>query len=137
MITVYVASKIHFADKLRDLREEWCKDGIFINSRWLDQAQYEDSNGPEEFKICWLVDAEDVQRSNALIVYNEVSDPLRSHVMHPLCGALIETGMAIAQNKLVFATGLWQQFGTWVHHPLVVKSPTLAHTRHLLLQRFR
>jgi hypothetical protein len=126
---VYLATKIKHAAKFRELREEWGTEGVRIISRWLDQAIHEDVATPEEFSIFWRVDVEDVEISDALVIYGEAGDELR--------GALVEAGVAIAKGLLVIVVGDSPSFGSWQFHPTVVRAQDLAHAKELIQQRFR
>lgn len=130
MIKVYIASKLTYAAKLRQLREEWKVDSIDLHARWFDQAHLETHGNPtpDEFHIHWLVDEEDVKRSDAVIVYGLPEDKLR--------GALIEAGIAIACGILTIVVGDSPDYGTWQHHPVVAKADSLEHARDMLKKRF-
>jgi hypothetical protein len=132
MIKVYIASKLHYADKFQKLRATWKNDSIDLHARWHDQAALEHeghSLSPEDFHIFWSVDEEDVKMSDAIILYGESHDKLR--------GALVEAGMAIGAGILTILVGDCPDFGTWQHHPVVVKADSLEHARTMLLRRFR
>jgi hypothetical protein len=129
MIKVYIASKLAYAERFRIMRMQWKREGIDLHARWHDQAQHEESATPEDFHIFWLVDEEDVKRSNAVIVYAEPQDKLR--------GALIEAGIAIGAGILTILVGDSPDFGTWQHHPCVLRAATLEYAKLLILRRFR
>lgn len=126
---VYIASKLHHAVRWKKLRIQWAPQ-IDLHARWFDQAHIEQNEKPskEDFKIFWQVDAEDVANSDALIIYGEKDEVLR--------GALIEAGIAIANNILVLTVGDGN-FGTWRNHPCVVEAVTLEYAKTMLLRRFR
>lgn len=128
---VYIASKLKYAERFRKYREDWKKDGIDLHARWFDQAIIEQTSvvSSEDFHIFWLVDEEDVKTSQALIIYGERDDKLR--------GALIEAGIAISQGILVIVIGDCEDFGTWQHHPIVVRADSFEHAKTMLLRRFR
>jgi len=124
---VYFASKLTYARRLWELALKW---NLETTSRWLSQADLELKGSPstEEFGIFWLVDEEDVRRSDALIVYGEADDILK--------GALVEVGMAIALGKLVICVGASSSFGSWTNHPLVLIAPSLEGAVKLIRLRF-
>lgn len=129
---VYIASKLHYAEKFQKLRTAWIEDGIDLHARWHDQAALEHPGhdlSSEDFHIFWLVDEEDVKVADALILYGEPHDKLR--------GALVETGIAIGRGILVILVGDCPDFGTWQHHPCVARADSMEHARTMLLRRFR
>lgn len=131
MIKVYIASKLHYASQFRGYRKSWALDGINLHARWFDQAELE-TNGsltPDEFRIFWAVDEEDVKEADALILYAAPSDKLR--------GALVEAGMAIAWGKLVIVIGDHSDYATWQYHHHVVGATSFEHAKTLILRRFR
>ncbi len=131
MIKVYIASKLHHAERWRNLREQWRLEGIDLHARWHDQAVIEQTTevAPEDFHIFWLVDEEDVKCSQAVIIYGEELDKLR--------GALIEGGIAIGAGILTIVVGTSPDFGTWQYHPHVVRAGSLEHAKKMILRRFR
>lgn len=131
MIKVYIASKLKYAERFRRYREQWRLDNIDLHARWFDQAIIEQTSevSPEDFHIFWLVDEEDVKTSQALIIYGEKDDKLR--------GALVETGIAIAQGILVIVVGDCEDFGTWQYHPTVTRAGSFEHAKTMILRRFR
>ena len=132
MIKVYIASKLSYAKRFRDLREIWGMRGVDLHARWFDQAELEHVNHeltPHDFHVFWLVDEEDVRQSDAVILYAENGDRLR--------GALVEVGMAIALGKLVIVIGDHPDYGTWQHHPVVTRADSLDHAFTMLERRFR
>lgn len=134
MIRVYIASKIQYAPQFRGYRRNWLIDGVFVNSRWIDMADAEWATPrkinvpPEEFRMCWLVDEQDVKDCQALIIYGAQQDKLR--------GALVEAGMAIAMGKPVFAVGGHPDFSSWQHHPLVMPADSFDHAKTMIIERF-
>lgn len=129
-IRVYIASKLLYAARFRRMREVWQIDSIDLHARWFDQAEHElkEEPTPEDFHIYWLVDEEDVKSSNAVIVYGERGDKLR--------GALIEAGIAIGAGILTIVVGDCEDFGSWQHHPNVVRAASLEYAKTLILRRF-
>lgn len=131
MIRVYIATKLHYAQRIQSLRKEWLSEGIDIHARWHNQAHLESAEynmTPNDFAVFWLVDEEDVKTADAVIVYGEPGDNLR--------GALVEAGMAIGSNILTIVCGENDNFGTWQHHPRVLKAATLEYAKRLILRRF-
>lgn len=132
MIKVYIAGKLKDAPTYRQYREDWKKDGIDLHARWHDQAVYEEDNHDltqEDFHIFWLVDEEDVKTADALILFGRPEDHLR--------GALVEAGIALGMGKLVIVVGDSPDYGTWQHHPVVVKAGSFEHAKTMILRRFR
>lgn len=128
MIKVYIASKLKHADRWRKLREQWPAEGIDLHARWHDQESQEDEAQPVDFSIFWLVDEEDVSNSDCVIVYGEADDKLN--------GALVEAGIAIAHKILVIVVGDSPSFGSWWHHPGVLRAGSLEQAKRLILNRF-
>ena len=128
MIKVYIASKIKHAASWRTFREDWRAIGIELHARWFDQVAHEDNATSGDFSIFWLCDVEDVSSSNAVIVYGETGEELR--------GALVEAGIAIANDILVIVVGSSASFGTWQHHPMVVRAKDMGHAKQMILHRF-
>jgi hypothetical protein len=131
MIKVYIASKLAYASRFRKFREEWKEENIDLHARWFDQAHIElnESPTPNDFRIFWMVDEEDVRTSDALILYAQEGDHLR--------GALVEAGIAIANKVLVIVVADHPDYGTWQWHPGVVHAGTFEHAKTLILRRFR
>lgn len=123
---IYIASKLHHAPMLRNLRDAWREDGLIINSRWLDQAQHEATATPDDFKIFWHTDHIDITECNALVLYTTPDDELR--------GALVEVGMALALAKPVVLAGDNRAFGSWQYHASIVRATGLIHARKMLLR---
>lgn len=112
---IYLASKLHHAQKLRDLRTTW-KDQIVITSRWLDMTHIELEENihlPEVYTWCWALDIRDILNSDYLIVYGKPDDNLR--------GACVEAGVALGNDMPVFCIGNCPSYGTWQYHPQVVR----------------
>ena len=128
MTKVYIASKLKHAGRWSKLRTELRAEGIDLHARWIDQSAHEDSAMPEDFKMFWMVDHEDVKNCDALIVYGEPGESLK--------GALIETGIGIALGRLTFVVGECESFGTWTHHPFVTRAATLEFALRLIKHRF-
>ncbi len=132
MIKVYIASKLSHAEEFIALRNAWGNDGIDLHARWFDQASLEHEShdlSPYDFHIFWSVDEEDVKTSQAVIVCGRNDEKLR--------GALVEAGIAIAMGKLVIVIGEHPDYGTWQHHPTVVRAATLESAKLMILRRFR
>jgi hypothetical protein len=132
MIKVYIASKLHYAEKLQKMRAVWSELGIDLHARWHDHAVLEHPGhdlSPEDFHIFWLVDEEDVKASDAVIVYGEAQDKLR--------GALVEAGISIGAGILTILVGNCPDFGTWQHHPVVARADSFDHAKEMILRRFR
>lgn len=58
--------------------------------------------------VFWRENQEDIENSDALLLYVEPGDHLR--------GALVEVGIAIANNVPVIIVGEHPDHGTWKHH---------------------
>lgn len=128
MLDIYVASKIHHAKYLIGVRQNLLKQDININSRWLYQAQYEETSTPDLYKIFWGIDFTDIHNSNAVLIYAEEGDKLR--------GALVEAGIAIALNKPVIVIGDHLDYGTWQHHQGVYRAKTFDEAIFILKSMF-
>lgn len=129
-IRVYIASKLRHAARFRAMREHWSACGIDLHARWFDQAEIELASEPtpEDFHIFWLVDEEDVKSSDAVVIFGEADDKLR--------GALVEAGIAIGAGILTIVVGDSEDFGSWQHHPHVVRAASLEYAKTLILRRF-
>jgi nucleoside 2-deoxyribosyltransferase len=115
---VYLAGKLTSAAFFAHVREKIKPNGIEVTSRWIDHAL---AGRPEsEAREFWQEDLEDVAKADALICYAaDTTEILR--------GALVETGAALALGKYVCAVGPENpSFGTWQHHPRVVRYLTMA-----------
>lgn len=121
MIPIYIASKLEHAPKWKELRSEWHPHRIRITARWIDDTALEANGTPSDYRVCWMMDVDDVRQSSGLIAYAEEGDVLR--------GALVEVGIALERNLPVFIIGDNPSFGTWQHHPLVIRATDLNHAR--------
>lgn len=128
MTKVYIASKLKYAPMFRSIRDSWKPEGIELHARWFDQVQHEETATPDDFKIFWRVDEHDVKTSRAVIVYAQEGDELR--------GALIEAGIAIGNRILVILVGECASYGTWQHHPCVVRATGLDHAFEMILRLY-
>jgi hypothetical protein len=127
MIQVYVASKMKYAKRFQKMRESWMKHGIKLHARWYDYGHLEKDDAPNaEFSISWLIDEHDVKHSHVAIIYGESDDELR--------GALVEAGIAIGAGILVIIVGDSPSFGTWQHHPKVLRAGSLEHAKNMILR---
>ena len=132
MIRVYTASKLSFAPEWEKLQEGWAE--VFFHARWLHHVKVGTPDTEEYASSFWIEDAEDVAIADAVLVYGAEGDKLR--------GALVEAGMAIALDIPVILVGDHQDYGTWQHHPGVVKVSTFDNAYDYLSalsqrQRFR
>lgn len=128
MPRIYVATKLHHAAQFRKLRLAWNSIGLHIISRWLDMEHVETgATGAlpdDDYKLFWLIDEADVRSCDVVLVYGEPKDNLR--------GALVEAGIGIGCGKLILAVGENENFGTWQHHPQVIRIATLEHAKTML-----
>lgn len=105
----YIASRTKHAAKWRDLRDK----GVPIISSWLDESE---PGQTASFTDLWKRIEDEIRASSALLIYMQEDD-------FPLRGALVETGMALAHGKPVFAclqrVTLEGPIGSWLAHPNV------------------
>ena len=113
MIRVYTASKLHHWETWRDLQREWPK--VFFHARWLRHIAIGTADTPENAVSFWCEDEEDVATADAVLVFAEQGEHLR--------GALVEAGIAIANNIPVVVVGEHPDYGTWQYHPGVARVP--------------
>lgn len=118
-LKIYCASKLHHAEKWRQLERQWPK--FEFTARWIHMSNFDESTP----KVCsdgWLVDEEDVRKCDVVMVYAYKNEELR--------GALVEAGMGIGMGKAILLVGESPSFGTWQFHPQVFKVQDLdaAHT---------
>jgi len=124
-MNIYIASKMHYAPRWRQLRHEWLQhEGIYINSRWIDMDTFENEPDHNIAKLGWTLDEMDVHEADMLLLYAEPEDKLR--------GALVEAGMMIALRRPVILVGENERFGTWRHHPLVFEFKTLEFAKKMI-----
>lgn len=114
----YVASRASIPERSemwRSLRVA----GWRITSSWIDEAGEGETGS---FSELWLRIGREIESSAGLILYAESDD-------FPLKGALIEVGMALALEKLVYVClpgvsldgRTARPIGSWIFHPLVVR----------------
>ena len=113
MYRVYFASKLHHADRWRLLSAT--SRHVHAHARWLHHAMI--GTKETEGREFWLQDEQDVRDADFVIVYAEPGEHLR--------GALVEAGMALAYGVPVIVVGEHEDYGTWQHHPAVVRAATL------------
>lgn len=125
-IKVYGASKLSEAPRWRDL--EALHPTFQLVSRWPFEHVGTVPDTAEYAKIFWKEDEEDVRKADVLIVLPSESPD------HPLRGALVEAGMAIALGIPVIVIGNCPCYGTWQWHLGVYHASdlddavTVAHT---------
>jgi len=107
---VYCASKSKYAP----LWLEWKARGVEVTSSWLDK--HDQGRLPDQTSH-WDNILEDIQKSDALLLYSEPGDVQR--------GALAEFGIAFALGKKLFYVGPLEGSLTAVEHKRVVHYPTL------------
>lgn len=115
MIRVYFASKLHHAQKWRDLCA--ATPHLQAHARWLKHHALGTTDTSTNARTFWLQDEQDVRDADAVVVYAEPHDHLR--------GALVEAGMALAYKVPVVVVGDHPDYGTWQHHPGVLRMPDL------------
>ena len=119
---IYVASRASVPERgqmWRRFRDE----GVRISSTWID----EDGAGQtENWDELWLRISNEIQASNALVLYAEKDD-------FPLKGALIEVGIALGLQRpvIVCLPGValpsnFRPIGSWINHPLVTRVNDIA-----------
>lgn len=115
MIRVYTASKLHHADKWRQLCAS--NTSVQCHARWLKHIAMGTPDTAEHAAEFWLQDEQDVCDADAVLVFAEGDDRIR--------GALVEAGMAIAYDIPVIVVGEHQDYGTWQYHPGVTRAADL------------
>lgn len=111
MIRVYTASKLGRAPLWKRLQGEWPK--VFFHARWLRHIEIGTPDTPENAISFWCEDQEDVANADALVVFAGEGEHLR--------GALVEVGIAIANQVPVVVIGDHPDYGTWQYHPGVAR----------------
>jgi hypothetical protein len=122
-LRIYVASRASIPERSAMWRS-YRNVGAPIVSSWIDEAG-EGETG--DFGDLWLRIADEIGRSDVLVLYAEPDD-------FPLKGALVEVGMALGLDKFVFvvAPGVechprsLKPLGSWMRHPLVTRNDDLA-----------
>lgn len=120
---IYGASRLEFARLWIDLRTV-CPD-IEWTARWPDlvgRVHSDASNAP----IFWIRDVCDIIASDMVLCLGPDKPDSR------LRGATFECGVAVGQGKPVMLIGESPEFGTWCHHPLVLRRPTLEAAIHYI-----
>ena len=115
MVRIYIASKMHHAERWRGLYDEL--PDVHICSHWPFLEPFVHPSGENARKF-WHDDVQDISDCHALIVYAEEGEKLR--------GALVEAGIAIGMGRPVIVVGEHPDFGTWSFHPKVSRATTLA-----------
>ena len=121
-IKVYLASKLHHSQMVRDLIIENTHDVTWTN-RW----QWFESKVPDEKDFAqhfWENDFDDVDAADAVLVYGEGDDTLK--------GAILEAGYAIGKGKPVVIVGSSKSFGTWQYSQRVQRAETIVDALHLI-----
>lgn len=118
---IYTASKIRHAPMWRKLRDEH-RYNYILTARWIHKADgetdFNDLNKftPNQIRLGWIEDIQDVRFSDWLIAYMEPEDHVR--------GSLVEVGAAIAYGVNVVSVG-FDNHHSWQSHPLVTRAPDL------------
>lgn len=125
-LAVYTASKIHHSQLWQQLRMDWSE--IDFTARWVDEIG-KTLETPENARIFWLQDEEDIINSDVVMIYGSAHSALR--------GALVEAGMGIALGKRVLVVNAnvdseCESFGTWQYHPLCTRVAGLMPAREKL-----
>jgi len=112
MLKIYTASKMVHGK----LWLSWQSDHAFaskfiFHARWLKHVQLMTPDTPEQAREFWQQDEQDVRQADVLLCFADQGETLR--------GALVEVGIAIANNVPVVIGGLGD-FGTWQWHPGIV-----------------
>ena len=116
MNRIYFASKLKHGQKWQDLCAN--NQGFIAHARWLKHNVMGTEDSAENAGEFWLQDEQDVQDADVVIVYAAPEDHLR--------GALVEAGIAIANNVPVIVVGEHPDYGTWQHHPGVSRAESLT-----------
>lgn len=111
MLRVYTASKLKHAAMWRDLCARTYH--VQFHARWLKHNSIGTPDTPEHAAEFWLQDEQDVKHADVVMVFASGDDHLR--------GALVEAGMAIAYGVPVIVVGTHPDYGTWQHHPGVMR----------------
>jgi len=111
MIRIYTASKLSSAEVWHDIQKTWPE--VFCHARWLKHTQLGTPDTAEYARRFWIEDEEDVRHADLLVLYGKPNEHLR--------GALVEAGIALALKIPVAVIGEHPDYGTWQHHPGVVK----------------
>ncbi len=112
MMKVYTASKLSKIGLWRSLARQWGEDYHF-HARWYAQVDNGTKETPENARVFWVEDAEDVAASDVVLVYGVGDEHLQ--------GTLVEAGMAIALGIPVIVIGDYN-YGNWVYHPGVKRA---------------
>lgn len=122
MIRVYTTSKLSRAATWRRLAETWqC---AHFHARWLKYDLIGTPDTAEHAAKFWLEDQEDVACADVVLVWAEEGEYLR--------GALVEAGMALAAGVPVVVVGEHPDYGTWQHHPNVVRATDIDDAHEIL-----
>lgn len=109
---VYIASKLKHVRSWKMHRNTFTD--IDFTSRWLDMVdgteQEAGTSERERFARAWVIDIDDVRKSDFLIIYAAKDEHLR--------GALVEAGAALAWGVKVIVISEHEDYGTWQNHPL-------------------
>lgn len=106
--SIYTASRTKHAEWWKALRSAHPE--VIFTSRWIDLENF-NSTQPAACRESWVIDEEDVRRSDYVLCFSEEREVLR--------GALVEAGMGIALGKKIVLVGECDSFGTWQFHPQV------------------
>lgn len=107
MIRVYTASKLSRANLWRELDRDW--PFVFFHARWIKHNNVGTPDTKEHAVRFWVEDEEDVKSADVVVVWAEGNEHLR--------GALVEAGIAIANQIPVLVIGDHPDYGTWQFHP--------------------
>lgn len=122
MLRIYTASKLSAAPVWQALHAEWPE--AFCHARWLKHTALKTPDTPDRARRFWVEDEEDVRNADFVVLYGREGEHLR--------GALVEAGMGIAYGKPVVVVGQHPDYGTWQHHPSVIRAKTFDGLQHLL-----
>lgn len=117
MIRVYPASKLWHWEKWIEWEEDNTHN-VKLTARWInvmrhfktDNALF-DHTTPEYAAKGWSMNIADIENSDYLVVF--ANDEI-------LRGALIEVGVALANNIPIVLVGNSQSYSEWGHHLLVI-----------------
>jgi len=117
MLRIYPATKLSNIDTIR-LWQEWYPKELFFHARWLRHVEMGTPDIPENAEEFWLEDEEDIKSADAVVVFAKPEQHLR--------GALVECGIALANDIPLFVIGNHPDYGTWQYHPGVTRVADIA-----------
>lgn len=112
MLRVYTASKLSAAPIWQEIHAAWPE--VYCHARWLKHTSIlRTPDTADRAARFWVEDEQDVRHADVVVVYGREGEHLR--------GALVEAGIGIALGKPVVVIGDHPDYGTWQHHPAVIR----------------